>query len=153
MSSLPIDNNIRRLRFEHGEMTQQALAEQVGVTRQTINAIDLRTLDRHPDAAVTSLIPALSCRSCRPDAPFAEGTSSPADMAKAKPADMTMFISACGKPGDTGNSIGVGKFCMSISDCTGNGMKTQDPLVGKLPTPALIGPRLGDFDDLQATWT
>ena len=29
-------------------------------------------LDRHPDAAITSLIPALSCRSCRPNAPFAE---------------------------------------------------------------------------------
>ena len=41
MSSLPIENKIRRLRFEHGEMTQQALAEQVGVTRQTINAIEL----------------------------------------------------------------------------------------------------------------
>ena len=41
MTSLPIDNSIRRLRFEHGEMTQQALAEQVGVTRQTINAIEL----------------------------------------------------------------------------------------------------------------
>jgi hypothetical protein len=39
---------------------------------RTINAIDLRGLDRHPDAAVTSLIPALSCRSCRPNAPFAE---------------------------------------------------------------------------------
>jgi hypothetical protein len=39
---------------------------------RTINAIDLRTLDRHHDAAVTSLIPALSCRSCRPNAPFAE---------------------------------------------------------------------------------
>jgi hypothetical protein len=39
---------------------------------RTINAIDLRVLDRHPDAAVTSLIPALSCRSCRPNAPFAE---------------------------------------------------------------------------------
>ncbi|MGB5181601.1 MAG: hypothetical protein WBO12_05365, partial [Xanthobacteraceae bacterium] len=37
-----------------------------------INAIDLRTLDRNHDAAVTSLIPALSCRSCRPNAPFAE---------------------------------------------------------------------------------
>ncbi len=36
------------------------------------NAVDLRTLDRHRDAAVTSLIPALSCRSCRPNAPFAE---------------------------------------------------------------------------------
>jgi hypothetical protein len=39
---------------------------------RTINAIDLRGLDRHPDAAVSSLIPALSCRSCRPNAPFAE---------------------------------------------------------------------------------
>jgi hypothetical protein len=39
---------------------------------RTINAIDLRTLDRHRDAAITSLIPALSCRSCRPNAPFAE---------------------------------------------------------------------------------
>jgi hypothetical protein len=39
---------------------------------RTINAIDLRTLDRHLDAAVTSLIPWLSCRSCRPNAPFAE---------------------------------------------------------------------------------
>jgi beta-phosphoglucomutase-like phosphatase (HAD superfamily) len=36
------------------------------------NAIDLRTLDRHHDAAMTSLIPLLSCRSCRPNAPFAE---------------------------------------------------------------------------------
>jgi len=34
---------------------------------------------------------------------------------------------------------------------TGNGMKTQDPLVGKLPEPALIGPSLADFDRLQAT--
>jgi putative transcriptional regulator len=41
MAGLPIDNNIRRLRFEHGEMTQQALAEHAGVTRQTINAIEL----------------------------------------------------------------------------------------------------------------
>jgi hypothetical protein len=39
---------------------------------RTINAVDPRTLDRHHDAAVTSLIPALSCRSCRPNAPFAE---------------------------------------------------------------------------------
>jgi hypothetical protein len=36
----------------------------------TTNAVDLRALDRHPDAAVISLIPALSCRSCRPNPPF-----------------------------------------------------------------------------------
>ena len=41
MGGVAIKNNIRRLRFEHGEMTQQTLAERVGVTRQTINAIEL----------------------------------------------------------------------------------------------------------------
>lgn len=40
MSKTPVTNNIRRLRFEHGEMTQQELAEKVGVTRQTIVAIE-----------------------------------------------------------------------------------------------------------------
>jgi len=39
---------------------------------RTTQSIDLRTIDRHPDATVTSLIPALSCRACRPNAPFAE---------------------------------------------------------------------------------
>ncbi len=39
---------------------------------RTESGIDLRMLDRHRDAAVTSLVPALSCRSCRPNAPFAE---------------------------------------------------------------------------------
>ncbi len=38
--SLPITNQIRRLRFEHGEMTQADLAERIGVTRQTIVAIE-----------------------------------------------------------------------------------------------------------------
>lgn len=35
-----ISNNIRRLRFDHNEMTQQALAEAIGVTRQTVIAIE-----------------------------------------------------------------------------------------------------------------
>jgi putative transcriptional regulator len=35
-----VENRIRRLRFDAGEMTQQELAEKVGVTRQTINAIE-----------------------------------------------------------------------------------------------------------------
>jgi hypothetical protein len=39
---------------------------------RTTSSVDLRALDRHHDAAVTSLIPALSCCSCRPHAPFAE---------------------------------------------------------------------------------
>jgi putative transcriptional regulator len=35
-----VRNNIRRLRFDHGEMTQEQLAEKAGVTRQTIIAIE-----------------------------------------------------------------------------------------------------------------
>lgn len=37
---MAIRNEIRRLRFDHGEMTQQQLAERVGVTRQTVIAIE-----------------------------------------------------------------------------------------------------------------
>lgn len=40
MGNLKITNNIRRLRFDAGEMTQKELAERVGVTRQTIMAIE-----------------------------------------------------------------------------------------------------------------
>jgi putative transcriptional regulator len=40
MAGTQITNEIRRLRFENGEMTQQALADKVGVTRQTVNAIE-----------------------------------------------------------------------------------------------------------------
>ncbi len=40
MTPTVVTNSIRRLRFEHGEMTQQDLAARVGVTRQTINAIE-----------------------------------------------------------------------------------------------------------------
>lgn len=40
MSKTQIRNNIRKLRFFHGEMTQQQLAEKVGVTRQTIIAME-----------------------------------------------------------------------------------------------------------------
>jgi putative transcriptional regulator len=36
-----IQNNIRRLRFDYKEMTQQELADRIGVTRQTVNAIEL----------------------------------------------------------------------------------------------------------------
>ncbi|MCY4015161.1 MAG: helix-turn-helix transcriptional regulator [Gammaproteobacteria bacterium] len=39
-SGTSIRNEIRTLRFHHGEMTQQQLAEKVGVTRQTVNAIE-----------------------------------------------------------------------------------------------------------------
>lgn len=35
-----LTNQIRRLRFDNEEMTQQALAERIGVTRQTIIALE-----------------------------------------------------------------------------------------------------------------
>ena len=40
MAKSIIQNNIRRLRFNAGEMTQQQLADRVHVTRQTIVAIE-----------------------------------------------------------------------------------------------------------------
>jgi putative transcriptional regulator len=35
-----VGNHIRKLRFNHDEMTQQQLADKVGVTRQTIVALE-----------------------------------------------------------------------------------------------------------------
>lgn len=40
MAKATIRNEIRRLRFEHGEMTQQALADAVGCSRQTIIVLE-----------------------------------------------------------------------------------------------------------------
>lgn len=40
MEKFRIKNSIRVLRFQNGEMTQEELARQAGVTRQTINAIE-----------------------------------------------------------------------------------------------------------------
>jgi putative transcriptional regulator len=40
MGKSEISNQVRRLRFENGEMTQQQLADKVGVTRQTIIAVE-----------------------------------------------------------------------------------------------------------------
>ena len=40
MKKSHVRNNIRKLRFEHDEMTQQQLADHIGVTRQTVVAIE-----------------------------------------------------------------------------------------------------------------
>ena len=40
MAKTELKNRIRRLRFDHDEMTQQELANRAGVTRQTIIAIE-----------------------------------------------------------------------------------------------------------------
>lgn len=39
---IPISNQIKTLRFLNGEMTQLGLAEQLGLTRQTVAAIEQR---------------------------------------------------------------------------------------------------------------
>lgn len=38
----PVTNNVRALRFARGEMTQRELGARIGVTRQTIMAIEQR---------------------------------------------------------------------------------------------------------------
>ncbi|ETI66513.1 helix-turn-helix transcriptional regulator [Neobacillus vireti] len=40
MGKTLVGNHIRKLRFNHDEMTQQQLADKVGVTRQTIVALE-----------------------------------------------------------------------------------------------------------------
>jgi putative transcriptional regulator len=40
MVPITVRNHVRTLRFEAGELTQQQLAERIGVTRQTIIAIE-----------------------------------------------------------------------------------------------------------------
>ncbi len=40
MKKIKIENNIRRLRFDNDEMTQQELADKVGVSRQAILSIE-----------------------------------------------------------------------------------------------------------------
>ena len=40
MTPPAIGNHLRRLRFEHDQMTQETLARSVGVTRQTIVALE-----------------------------------------------------------------------------------------------------------------
>jgi hypothetical protein len=47
-------------------------AEKEAAARRATGDVDLRRLDWHRGAAVMAFTPALSCRSCRPNAPFTE---------------------------------------------------------------------------------
>lgn len=40
MAKTKVKNHVRKLRFAHDEMTQQQLADAIGVTRQTVVAIE-----------------------------------------------------------------------------------------------------------------
>jgi hypothetical protein len=54
------------------------------------------------------------------------------DGGKAADAAVDAFDSLCGKPGDTGNELGIGKFCASLSDC---GSTQSAPLCSSLGDP------------------
>ncbi|HUJ62757.1 MAG TPA: hypothetical protein VLX92_29850 [Kofleriaceae bacterium] len=54
------------------------------------------------------------------------------------PPAIDAFYSACGHPGDTGNSLGVGKFCTTLQDCADNSQATICSTLGNDPsTPQL----------------
>src|SRR5260221_14316555 len=54
----------------------------------------------------------------------------------AKAGDMAV-LSQCGHPGDTGNSLGVGKFCTTIAECQVGNMKTNIcSSLGNAPDPS-----------------
>lgn len=40
MTGMRLGNNLRRCRFDHNEMSQEELANAIGVTRQTIHSIE-----------------------------------------------------------------------------------------------------------------
>ncbi len=55
------------------------------------------------------------------------------DTTTATAQDMTVgrdLASLCGHPGDTGNSLGVGKYCTKLSDCTSNTKATLCTILG-----------------------
>ena len=54
------------------------------------------------------------------------------DGQKMADASVDAFESDCGKPGDTGNELGIGKFCASLSDCNGT---PSAPLCSSLGDP------------------
>jgi hypothetical protein len=51
-------------------LVREGVAEFICPACQRIGQIDLRSLDRHPNATIESLIPSLSCRRCQPNPPF-----------------------------------------------------------------------------------
>ena len=51
MGKQKIKNQIRRLRFDANEMTQEELAKKAGVTRQTIIALEAQKYSPSPELA------------------------------------------------------------------------------------------------------
>lgn len=55
-------------------------------------------------------------------------TPPPADLSTPPRADM--FGLCCGQPGDPGNNLGVGKYCMTLQDCANNGQASLCAVLG-----------------------
>ena len=62
----------------------------------------LARIDSRPDVAIAVIAACSSSKTpTKPDAPTAD-----------------VFVSTCGHPGDTGNELGIGFFCETLSDCS-----------------------------------
>lgn len=79
MAKLRITNTIRRLRFEMDEMTQQALAEKVGVTRQTIAAIEKA---RYSPSLELAILIAMALGKSLDEVFMVEGNNKPIDLTR-----------------------------------------------------------------------
>jgi hypothetical protein len=72
--------------------------------------------------------------------------STGADMAMSMmPGDMTMQ-SVCGHPGDTGNSLGVGKYCQTSADCAGKMASACSTIMPPPQGPAFFCTMLCDIN-------
>ena len=102
----PLKNQIRRLRFEHGEMTQQELANRAGVTRQTIIALEAGKY-------TPSLLLAFHlARAFGVDGPVRVGEhSTPSGVTSGRPLFSTCDVdgAACLRPGVRGEQLPVAR--------------------------------------------
>lgn len=70
-------------------------------------------------AKILLFLPSTAVVACALLSPGCGDESTPATSGSDAGADAE-FVSNCGHPGDVGNSLGVGKFCLSLSDCSEN---------------------------------
>jgi hypothetical protein len=82
-----------------------------------------------------AIILAAALAACGSSSPPAHPDAGPPDAA---PGDA--WFSDCGKPGDPGNALGVGKFCTTLNDCAHN-------------SKALLCSNLGDAQSFFCTTT
>ena len=89
-----------------------------------------RQLDGVLDVRALVFVMALAAVGCGNSNGTSDGGAN--DLSASSGKDLVGATSQCGHPGDKGNSIGVGKFCSHVSDCTGN---TKANLCAQLGDP------------------